>query len=205
MVSKFLKKHIFTCIGTPKAIISDGESHFTNQTVKNLLTKFGVRHKVATVYHPQTIGQVEVSNREVKQILQKTVNAQWKDWAEKLDEALWAYRTALAGWKRLHQLHELEEFRLHAYKNAKLYKEKTKRWHDKHIITHTFEPGQKVLFFNSRLKLFSGKLQFKWSGPFEVVRMTPHGGVEMWNAIKTSTFLVNGQRVKHYFGKDVDR
>ncbi|XP_055814095.1 uncharacterized protein LOC129883461 [Solanum dulcamara] len=152
----------------------------------------------------------------MKQILQKTVNAQWKDWEEKLDEALWAYRTTyktpirtspyqmVFGQKRLDQLHELEEFWLHAYENAKLYKEKNKRWHDKHIITRIFEPGQKVIISNSRLKLFSGKLLSKWSGPFEVVRMTLHRAVELWNAMKTSTFLVNGQRVKHYFGEDVD-
>ncbi|XP_055814109.1 uncharacterized protein LOC129883475 [Solanum dulcamara] len=76
VVSKFLKKHIFTRFGNPRSIISDGGSHFINQTVKNLLAIFGVCHKVATTYHPQTNGQVEISNREVKQILQKTINAQ---------------------------------------------------------------------------------------------------------------------------------
>ncbi|XP_015162184.1 uncharacterized protein [Solanum tuberosum] len=110
----------------------------------------------------------------------------------------------LADRKRITQLHELEEFRLHAYENAKLYKEKTKRWHDKHIVSRTFEPSQLVLLFNSRLKLFPWKLQSKWSGPFEVVRMTQHGVVELRNKDKSSTFLVNGQRVKHYFDKDVD-
>ncbi|XP_055835231.1 uncharacterized protein LOC129903711 [Solanum dulcamara] len=109
-----------------------------------------------------------------------------------------------AGRKRLGKLHELEEFRLHAYENAKLYKEKTKRRHDKHIITRIFEPGQKVLLFNSRLNLLPEKMRSKWSGPFEVIHVTSHGAVELWNAMKTSTFLVNGQRVKHYFGKDVN-
>nr|XP_009617783.1 uncharacterized protein LOC104110069 [Nicotiana tomentosiformis] len=55
--------------------------------------KYGVKHKVATAYHPQTSGQVELSNREVKQILEKTVSGNRKDWAGKLDDALWAYRT----------------------------------------------------------------------------------------------------------------
>ncbi|XP_015167813.1 uncharacterized protein [Solanum tuberosum] len=102
--------------------------------------------------------------------------------AELEHKAYWAIKklnldAELAGKKRITQLHELEEFRLHAYENAKLYKEKTKRWHDKHIVSRTFEPGQLVLLFNSRLKLFSGKLRSKWSGPFEVVRMTQHGAV----------------------------
>ncbi|XP_055824351.1 uncharacterized protein LOC129892834 [Solanum dulcamara] len=124
-------------------------------------------------------------------------------------QAYWAIKKLnlnpeLAGQKRLDQLHDLEEFRLHAYENAKLYKEKTKHWHDKHIITRIFEPGQKVLLFNSRLKLFPRKLQSKWSGPFEVVQVTSNEAVELWNTTKTSTFLVNGQKVKHYFGKDVN-
>lgn len=78
------------------------------------------------------------------------------------------------------QLYKLDEFRLHAYENAKLYKEKTKIWHDEHILTLAFEPGKKVLLFNSMLKLFSSKLRSKWPGPFEVVRMIPHEAVELW-------------------------
>ena len=56
--------------------------------------QYGVRHKVAMPYHPQTSGQVELSNREIKNILQKTVNVSRKDWSAKLDDTLWAYRTA---------------------------------------------------------------------------------------------------------------
>ncbi|KAK4717909.1 hypothetical protein R3W88_016247 [Solanum pinnatisectum] len=119
--------------------------------------------------------------------------------AELEHKAYWAIKklnldAELAGRKRITQLHELEEFRIHAYENAKLYKEKTKRWHDKHIVSHTFELGQLVLLFNSRLKLFPRNL-----------RMTQHGAVELRNKDKSSTFLVNGQRFKHYLGKDVDR
>ncbi|XP_015170112.1 uncharacterized protein [Solanum tuberosum] len=93
VVIKFIKKHIFTCFSTPRAIITDGGKHFINHLVKNLLAKYGIRHQVATTYHPQMSGQVEVSNREVQQIFQKKVNAQRKDWSDKLDDALWAYRT----------------------------------------------------------------------------------------------------------------
>lgn len=71
-------------------------------------------------------------------------------------------------------------------------------------MSHTFEHGQLVLLFNSRLKLFLGKLRSKWSGLFEVVRMTKHGAVELRNKDKSSTFLVNWQRVKYYFRNDVN-
>lgn len=66
VVNKFLKKQIFTRFSSSRAIISDGGVYFINQTMKNLLAIYGVRHKVATIYHPQTSGQVEVTNHEVK-------------------------------------------------------------------------------------------------------------------------------------------
>ncbi|XP_070040263.1 uncharacterized protein [Nicotiana tomentosiformis] len=90
----FQRKKIFTQFGTPKAIIGDGGTHFCNRAFAKLLEKYGVCHKVATSYHPQISGQVEVSNREIKSVLTKTVNATRTDWARKLDDALWAYRTA---------------------------------------------------------------------------------------------------------------
>ena len=97
------------------------------------------------------------------------------------------------------QLHELEEFRLYAYENARLYKEKTKRWPDKHVVARHFEPGKIVLLFNTRLRLSLINLKLKWSGPFEVVRMTDHGAAELWNEGKKSMCIMNGQRVKHKF------
>ena len=93
-VVKFLKKNIFTRFGTPRVLISDGGSHFCNTQLAKALEHYGVKHKVASPYHPQTNGQAEVSNREVKRILEKTVSTSRKDWSAKLDEALWAYRTA---------------------------------------------------------------------------------------------------------------
>ncbi|XP_052171595.1 uncharacterized protein LOC127787572 [Diospyros lotus] len=104
--------------------------------------------------------------------------------------------------KRLLQLSELEEFRLNAYENAKLYKENTKYWHDKHILKRNFEIELQVLFFNSRLKLFPGKLQSRWSRPFMVTRVYPYGAVEVHNEA-TGAFKVNGQRLKPYFVGDV--
>lgn len=77
----FLKMYIFTRFGTPRAIISDGDSHFCNRVFGALIDMYGVKHKVATPYHPQTSGQVEVSNCEIKSILDKTVNVGCTNWA----------------------------------------------------------------------------------------------------------------------------
>nr|XP_016440956.1 PREDICTED: uncharacterized protein LOC107766661 [Nicotiana tabacum] len=93
-VTAFLKKNIFTRFGTPRAILSDGGSHFCNKAFARLLDKYGVMKKVATPYHPQLSVQVEVSNREIKNNIAKTGNANRTDWSRKLDDALWAYQTA---------------------------------------------------------------------------------------------------------------
>ncbi|PRQ41776.1 putative nucleotidyltransferase, Ribonuclease H [Rosa chinensis] len=94
VVLSFLKEHVFSRFGTPRAIISDGGTHFCNRSFEALLKKYNVTHRVSTPYHPQTSGQAEVSNRQVKQILEKTVGPTRKDWSSRLDDALWAYRTA---------------------------------------------------------------------------------------------------------------
>ena len=93
MVENFLCSHIFTRFRTPRALITDGGTHFCNKLIDNLLRKYGVRHRTALAYHLQTNGQAEVSNRETKSILDKTVNSLKKDWAKKIDDALWGYRT----------------------------------------------------------------------------------------------------------------
>lgn len=118
-------------------------------------------------------------------------------------KALWAskfqnYDLAKSGDSRILQLHEFEEFRNQAYKNAKLYKEQTKKWHDRKIQRKEFWEGQLVLLFNSRLKLFSRKLKSRWSGPFVVNKVFTHGVIELKNQVNGETFKVNGQIVKPY-------
>lgn len=94
VVAGFVKCNIFARFGIPKAIISDRGTHFCNRTVEALLRKYSVLHKVSTPYHPQTSGQAETSNKEIKSILEKTVQPNRKDWSLRLEDALWAYRTA---------------------------------------------------------------------------------------------------------------
>ncbi|CAM8893196.1 unnamed protein product [Rhodiola kirilowii] len=104
---------------------------------------------------------------------------------------------------RVLQLHEQEETRNEAYESARVYKEKTKKWHDKRILRREFKEGDKVLLFNSRLKLFPGKLKSRWSGPFVVHKPYEVGHVKLYNE-DGSLFTVNGQRLKHYYGETRD-
>ncbi|RDX67514.1 hypothetical protein CR513_53600, partial [Mucuna pruriens] len=151
----------------PKALISDQGSHLYNKTMSTLLEKYGVVHKVATAYHPQTNGQAEVFNREIKQILPKVAHPNKKDWSrachlpiEIEHRAYWVVKRCnlafdQAGKERKLQLQEFEELRLEAYENFKIYKEKVKRFHDIMILRKEFKVGQRVLLFNSRLKLIA--------------------------------------------------
>ncbi|CAA7405456.1 unnamed protein product [Spirodela intermedia] len=103
VVMKFIQSHIFSRFGCPKAIISDGGTHFTHRQFRELLRKNSVNHRMTTHYHPQTNGEAEVANREIQRILKKIVRPDNKDWSTKLDDALWAYRPLLKHlWECLH-------------------------------------------------------------------------------------------------------
>ena len=88
VVAQFLRSNIFSRFGTPRALITDNGTHFCNKVIDKVLQKYGVRHHTSLAYHPQSNGQAEVSNREIKYILEKTVNSSRKDWSKKIDDAL---------------------------------------------------------------------------------------------------------------------
>lgn len=89
----FQHKNIFSRFGCPCTIIKDGGSHFYNKLFSNLMAIYSMTHKVVTTYNPWTSGQVEMSSKELKKILQVTVSANRKDWSNKLDDVLGTYRT----------------------------------------------------------------------------------------------------------------
>ena len=93
-VVRFLQRNILSRFGTPKTIISDRGSHFANKVFEKLMNRYGIKHIMSLAYHPQKNGQAEISNREIKKILEKTVSSSIRDWSLKLDDTLWAYRIA---------------------------------------------------------------------------------------------------------------
>jgi len=93
VVANFLFEEIFAQYGTPSEIVLDGGSQFTSHMIGKLMQKYGVKHRVTTPYHPQVNRQVESINKILENILTKIVASHHQDWAQKIPEALWAYRT----------------------------------------------------------------------------------------------------------------
>nr|GEU96508.1 reverse transcriptase domain-containing protein [Tanacetum cinerariifolium] len=191
-----------------------------------------------------TSGQVEVSNRGLKRILERTIGENRASWSDNLDDALWAFRTAFKTpigctsyklvygkachlpielehktyWALKHvnfdllttgdyqkvQLNELNELHDQAYENSLIYKEKTKRIHDSKIKDRVFNVDDRVLPFNSRLKIFLIKLKTRWSGTFTITQVFPYDTVELSQS-DGPNFKVNGHRLKHYFAEDIPK
>nr|GEZ03208.1 reverse transcriptase [Tanacetum cinerariifolium] len=180
VVVRFLNS-LFSRFGTPKAIISDRGTQFCNDQFSRVMAKYRVTHRLSTGYHPQTSGKVEVTNRGLKRILKRTVGENRASWSDKLEDALWAFRTA--------------------YENSLIYKELTKKLHDDKIKNCIFNVGDQVLLFNSRLNIFSGKLKSRWSGPFTISEIYPYGTAKLIHP-DGCNFKVNCHRLKHYYGGD---
>nr|GEW45551.1 reverse transcriptase domain-containing protein [Tanacetum cinerariifolium] len=201
--------------------------------LKSLFSRFGI---------PRAIISDQVSNHGFKRILERTVGENRASWSDKLDDALWAFRTAFktsigytpyklvygkschflielehrSYWALKHvnfdlktvgdhrklQLNELSELHDQAYENSMIYKERTKKLHDSKIKNRIFNVGDQVLLFNSRLKIFSGKLKTRWSGPFTITQVFSYGTIEL-SQPNGPNFKVNGHRVKHYFRGDI--
>nr|GEX27306.1 reverse transcriptase domain-containing protein [Tanacetum cinerariifolium] len=180
----------------------------------------------------------------LERMLTRAVGENRMSWLDKLDDALWAFRTAYktpigctpyklvyrkachlpielehkAYWALKHanldlktasdhrkvQINELNELRDQAFENSLIYKEKTKRLHDSKIKNRVFNIGDRILLFNSRLKIFSGKLKSRWSGPFTISQVYPYDAVEL-SQPDGPNFKFNGHRLKHYFGEDIPK
>nr|GEW57252.1 reverse transcriptase domain-containing protein [Tanacetum cinerariifolium] len=221
---------------------SDRGTHFCNDQFTRVMIKYRVTHRLTTANHLQMSVQVEVSNHGLKRILERTVGENHTSWSDKLDDALWAFRTAYktpigctpyklvygkschisielehrAYWALKHvnfdlkttgdhrklPLNELSELCDQAYENSVIYKERTKKLHDSKIKNRIFNVGDQVLLFNSRLKIFSGKLKTCWFGLFTITRVFPYGTIEL-SQPNGPNFKVNGYRVKHYFGGEI--
>nr|GEZ93578.1 reverse transcriptase domain-containing protein [Tanacetum cinerariifolium] len=192
--------------------------------------------------HQDELEKKEITETFPLETLEKTIGKNHASWSDKLDDALWAFRTAFktpigctlyklvyrkachlpiklkhkAYWALKHcnfdlktegdhrkvQLNELNELRDKAYDNSLIYKEKTKNIHDSKIKNRVFNVGDRVFLFNSRLKIFSGKLKTHWTGPFTVAHVFPYGTIELSQA-DGPNFKVNSHRLKHYFGGDI--
>nr|GEV38000.1 reverse transcriptase domain-containing protein [Tanacetum cinerariifolium] len=225
VLGKRKTKH-FQPIHYASKTMTDAQAHYTT-TEKEVLA---------------VVGQVEVLNRGLKRILERTVDENRALWSDKLDDVLWAFRTAFktpigcTPYKLVYgkayylpieleykaylalkycnfdlkstsnhrkvQMNELNQLRDQAYENSLIYKERTKKIHDSKIKNRIFSVGDRVLLFNYRLKILSGKLKTRWTRPFIVTQVLAYGTVEL-SQTDGPKLKVNWHRLKHYFGGDI--
>ncbi|XP_022018900.1 uncharacterized protein LOC110918931 [Helianthus annuus] len=217
---------MFARFCAPKAWIRDRGTHFCNAQLEKALSRYGVQHRFSTLYHPQTSGQVEVTNRGIKRILEKTVNSSRKDWSEKLDEPLWSFRTAYktsigtTPFKSVYgkscQLPvELEHKAYWALKTVNLdmaaagenrfvqIHEMEELRHDAYESSKLYKERTKTLHdacLKDKKEFRVGdRLKSRWSGPYTVQSVFPYGTVEIGHE-DGRVFKVNGHRLKAYVG-----
>nr|GEY14139.1 reverse transcriptase domain-containing protein [Tanacetum cinerariifolium] len=218
VVVKFLKS-FFARFGTPKAIISDSGTHFCNDKFAKVTSKYGVTHRLLTAYHPQTSGQVEVSYRGLKRILERTVEENRTSWSEKLDDDLWAFRTAyktpigctyykLVYGKSCHLTIEVEHKAYWALRHVnfdlktigdfqKLQLNELSELRDQAYENCLIYKEKTKRIHDSKIKNYIFHV-----GPFTITKVFPYGTVEL-SQPDGPNFKVNGHRVKHYFGGDI--
>nr|GEW98465.1 reverse transcriptase domain-containing protein [Tanacetum cinerariifolium] len=180
-------KSLFSRFGTPRAIINDRGAHFCNDQFTRVMIKYGT----------------PIDCTPYKLVYGKSCHLP----NELEHKAYWALKHVnfdlkTAGDHRKLQLNELNALRDQAYENSLIYKERTKKKHESKIKYCIFNVGDQVLLFNSRLKIFSGKLKTRWSGPFTITQVFSYGTVEL-SQPNGPNFKVNGHRVKHYYGGDI--
>nr|GEU37539.1 reverse transcriptase domain-containing protein [Tanacetum cinerariifolium] len=218
VVVKFLKS-LFARFKTPRAIISDRRTHFFNDKFAKVMYKYGVTHRLSTAYHLQTSGQVEVSNRGLKRILERTVGEIHATWSEKLDDALWAFRTAyktpigctpykLVYGKSCHLPIDLKHKAYWALKHVN-FDLKIVGNHRKLQLNELNELRDQAyensLIYKEKMKkIHDSKIKNRIFsvGPFTITKVFPYGSVEL-SQPDGPNFKVNGHRVKHYFGGEV--
>ncbi|GJZ39798.1 reverse transcriptase domain-containing protein [Tanacetum coccineum] len=169
VVVKFLRR-LFSRFGVPKVLIIHKGIHFCNSLHVKTLKNYRLTHRLATAYHPQISGQTENTNRAIKRILERTANGNKNEWADKLNDALWAFKTAymspigitpfrIVYGKACHLPIKMEHKAYWALKNVNLDLDAAGR---------------------NRLKLFPGKLKIRWYGPYTVIKVFPYGTVEVY-------------------------
>ncbi|GJT18382.1 reverse transcriptase domain-containing protein [Tanacetum coccineum] len=175
VVIKNLKRLFVAEIRAPLShLISDRGTNFCNSQLEKDLQTYGVTHKISTSYHPQTMDKLKSPT--------ELLNIFWKDRSNITPDIGQRNSTMHYGHLGRPTKHRQAELRDNAYENTRIYKERTKKWHDSRLCgDKDFKVGDQVLLYNSRLKMYPGKLKSKWSGPNFVKTVYPYAAIEIIN------------------------